>query len=152
MQSKFIQISHYVWIYFRGLFCQERLWRLMVGRTRATRSTSSYARVVFVQAIKGDGRVCPHITTHPGKLRHSVEEAAGRFRGERSTGTYHIIIYRRRLDVGLLGGGLNPIWILIYRVMYAAKITSGPFSEWCIVQFSKYHTAHCLIYFGDHSV
>lgn len=55
--------------------------------------------VVFVRAIKGDGRVCPHITTHI----HMDQ-------GERSTGTSRIIIYRRRLDVGLpsVRGGKGP--------------------------------------------
>ncbi|GJQ73994.1 hypothetical protein Trydic_g18922 [Trypoxylus dichotomus] len=32
---------------------------------RTTGSSDIYARVVFVQAIKVDGRICPHITTHP---------------------------------------------------------------------------------------
>lgn len=48
---------------------------------RTTGSSDIYARVVFVQAIKVDGRICPHITTHPQREREGPQ-------GERSTGTF----------------------------------------------------------------
>lgn len=63
------------------------------GHGQLDRPALTRGRFVFVRAIKGDGRVCPHITA-----RIHMD------RGERSTGTSRIIVYRRRLDAGLPSG------------------------------------------------